>query len=92
ISLPIAETQLQQLLGESYVDEHWQTVLMTVMNTEGDAVQAMAAVNKLATAATHQTGLMIKIPASHQSLQLTAAEEELKDSVKTLQECKHIFG
>ncbi|KIN95257.1 hypothetical protein M404DRAFT_166227 [Pisolithus tinctorius Marx 270] len=53
ISLPITETQLQQLLGKSYDDEHWQTALMAVMNAEGDAVQAMAVVNKLATAATH---------------------------------------
>ena len=54
ISLPIAETQLQKLLGKSYVDEHWRTALVVaVMNVEGDAMQAATAVEKLTTAATH---------------------------------------
>lgn len=94
ISLPIAETQLQKLLGKSYVDEHWWTALVAVMNVEGDAMQAVTAVEKLATAATHQTGLTIKIPISwsQSSPQLVIAEEELKDSMNTQRDRNRIFS
>ena len=94
VFLLIAETQLQKLLGESYVDEHWWTALVAVMNGEGDAMQAATAVEKLATAATHWTGLTIKIPISwsQSSLQLVIAEEELKDSMNTLRDHNRIFS
>ncbi|KAF8415759.1 hypothetical protein L210DRAFT_3334327, partial [Boletus edulis BED1] len=63
MTLPLAESRLQQLLGDSYIDDHWRAALTAVMNAEGDTEKASAAVEKLAVAATHRTGLVIKIPA-----------------------------
>ena len=65
ISLLIAETQLQEFLGEPYIDKHWWIALTAIMNVEGYTTQAAATVVKrLAAAATHHTGLTIKIPLS----------------------------
>ena len=83
----------------SLVNHMWMstgspTALVTVMNVEGDAMQAATAVEKLAIAATHRTGLTIKIPIfrSQSSLQLVIAEEELKDSMNTLRDHNRIFS
>ncbi|KIJ12769.1 hypothetical protein PAXINDRAFT_82209 [Paxillus involutus ATCC 200175] len=92
MTLPVVEAQPQELLGELYVDDHWQAALAAVMNAEGDTTQASTAVEKLAATATHRTGLTFKIPASCPPLQLTAAEEQLKDSMKMLKDCNHIIG
>ncbi|KIN97778.1 hypothetical protein M404DRAFT_31984 [Pisolithus tinctorius Marx 270] len=95
MSLPSAETELQQLLGDSYVDEHWHAALTAVMDAEGDTAKASVAVEKLTAAATHRTGLTIKIPAfcpSGPSLQLVATEEDLLDSIKTLKDRNHVFS
>ena len=60
--LPIIETQLQQLLGNRYVDKHWHAALTTVMDAEGKAVQVSVAIEKLAAAATHHTGIVTIYP------------------------------
>lgn len=74
----MAESQLQRLLGDSYVDKHWRAALTAAMDAERDTEEASAAVEKLAAAATHRTGLVIKIPAFHtKPSQLAGAEEEL---------------
>ena len=66
---------------------------MAVMDAEGDTEEASAAVEKLAAAATHHTGLVIKIPALHaRPLQLAGAKEEILESVKILKDHNHIFG
>ena len=93
MTLPMAKNQLQQLLSDSYVDEHWWAALTAVMDAEGDTEEASAAAEKLAAAATHHTGLVIKIPALHtRPLQLAGAEEEILESVKNLKDCNRIFG
>ncbi|KIK80290.1 hypothetical protein PAXRUDRAFT_15866 [Paxillus rubicundulus Ve08.2h10] len=84
--------QLQQLLSDSYLDEHWCMALDTIMNAEGDITQASVAVEKLAAVATHQTGIIIKIPAPHLSQQLATAAEEILGSIKTLKDHNWIFG
>lgn len=40
MTLPMTKNQLQQLLGGSYVDAHWQAALAAVMDTEGDTEKA----------------------------------------------------
>ena len=93
MTLPMAENQLQQLLSDSYVDEHWRAALTAVMDAEGDTEEASAAAKKLAAAATHRTGLVIKIPALRaRPLQLAGAEEEILESVKNLKDRNRIFG
>ncbi|KAF8833115.1 hypothetical protein BDN67DRAFT_869202, partial [Paxillus ammoniavirescens] len=62
MTLPLAKAQLQTLLGNSYVDEHWRPALAAVMDAEDDVAKASEAVEKYAAAATHWTGLTIKIP------------------------------
>ena len=62
------------------------------MNAEDDAVQALTAVEKLAAAATHQTGLTIKIPASRPLAQLSGVEQQLEDSIRTLKDLNCIIG
>ena len=93
MTLPMAENQLQQLLSDSYVDKHWWAALMAVMNAEGDTKEASVAVEKLTAAATHHTGLVIKIPALRaRPLQLAGAKEEILKSVKNLKDHNHIFS
>jgi hypothetical protein len=92
MTLPLTESQLQQILRKSYINEHWWKALTAVMNAKGDTQEASAAVEKLADAATHQTGLVIKIPAFHQPLQLVDAEADHLESINILKDCKHIFG
>lgn len=98
MTLPNVEATLQDLLGETYVDEHWQPALTAVMNAEGDSLQASEAVERYAEAATHHVGLTLKIPArpSQQGTaeisQLTCLEEALAKSIEELKNQNHIFG
>ena len=93
MTLPMAENQLQQLLSDSYVDEHWRAALTAVMDAEGDTEEASAAAEKLTAAATHRTSLVIKIPALRaRPLQLAGAEEEILESVKNLKDRNRIFS
>jgi hypothetical protein len=92
MSLPLAEAQLQELLGNSFVDDHWRPALTAVMNAEGDTVKACTAVEKFAATATHRTSLIIKIPGLHPPSQLAATEKELLESVKILKDRNRIFG
>ena len=92
MTLPLAESQLQQHLSDSYVDEHWQAALTAIMNAEHDVGEASAAVEKLAAATTHRTGLVIKIPVFRRPSQLVGAKEELLEAIKDLRDCNRIFG
>ncbi|KAG2063979.1 hypothetical protein BDR04DRAFT_1146104 [Suillus decipiens] len=63
------------------------------MDAEGDTDLALRAVNTLEKAAFGRTGLKLRIPARQQKpAQLTAAEQELMESINDLKERKHIFG
>ena len=76
-----------------YVDEHWRAALTAIMDAEGDTKEASVAAEKLAAAATHRTGLVIKIPALRaRPLQLAGAEEEILESVKNLKDYNRIFS
>ncbi|KAI6003020.1 hypothetical protein EDD15DRAFT_2226199, partial [Pisolithus albus] len=63
MSLPEAESQLQAHLGDRFVDSDWQPALRAVMEAEGDADKASAAVDSLRKAAVARSGLKLKIPA-----------------------------
>ncbi|KAI5984134.1 hypothetical protein EDD15DRAFT_2310807 [Pisolithus albus] len=62
MSLPEAESQLQAHLGDRFVDSDWQPALHAVMEAEGNADKASAAVDSLRKAAVARSGLKLKIP------------------------------
>ncbi|KAI6118120.1 hypothetical protein F5141DRAFT_1211989 [Pisolithus sp. B1] len=92
MTLPTAETKLQELLKDQFVYEHWQGALNTVMDAEGDVTEAIAAVERLATATLHCTGLTIKLPTCSCLPQLTVLEEALTESIQILKSQKRILG
>ena len=87
-----AEMALQQHLGTRYITDHWNPALKAVMDSEGDVMQAVNAVEKLAAAACQRTSLVVKIPALSKPPQLEALERDLKDSVANLKDRNRIFG
>ncbi|KAI6109416.1 hypothetical protein EDD16DRAFT_1522441 [Pisolithus croceorrhizus] len=86
MTLPTAETKCQELLKDQFVYEHWQGALNTVMDAEGDVTEAIAAVERLATATLHHTGLTIKLPTHSCLPQFTVLEEALTEPLPTLDE------
>ncbi|KAF9220389.1 hypothetical protein BS17DRAFT_680167, partial [Gyrodon lividus] len=62
MNLPNTEARLAAHLGHHYVNTDWRPALRAVMDAEGDVAIAMKAIEPLAKAATHQTGLKIRIP------------------------------
>ncbi|KAG2335528.1 hypothetical protein BDR05DRAFT_859782, partial [Suillus weaverae] len=62
MTLPQAEAQLKEHLGNHYVEEDWTDALKAVMDAEGDNIKAAEAVEKLASVACRRTGLVVKIP------------------------------
>lgn len=62
------------------------------MNAEHNVGEASVAVEKLAAATTHRTGLVIKIPVFRWPSQLVGAEEELLEAIEDLRDCNRIFG
>lgn len=96
MSLPEAESQLQAHLGDRFVDSDWQPALRAVMEAEGDADKASAAVDSLRKAAVARSGLKLKIPARKISRvkpeQSVLVEEELISKVELLKSRNRIFG
>jgi hypothetical protein len=93
MSLPEAETCLEQHLTDHYADTDWRPALKAVMDAEGDIATALKAVDTLAATASQRTGLKIWIPA-HPKIptQVTTLEIELMDSVGGLKSHNRIFG
>ncbi|KAG6851747.1 hypothetical protein H0H87_012556 [Tephrocybe sp. NHM501043] len=88
MTLPVAETQLCEHLGDRYDDKDWRPAL----NTEGDAVEAQDAIQTLA-AASQLPKLTIKLPGRHASNpQIEATETALMESVNELVKRNRIFG
>ncbi|KIN96796.1 hypothetical protein M404DRAFT_162309, partial [Pisolithus tinctorius Marx 270] len=92
MTLLAAEKCLQELLKDQFVYEHWQPALNAVMEAEGDVMQAAEAVQRLASATLHCTGLTIKIPAKKCPPQLITLEAALADSVLILKSHDKIIG
>ncbi|KAG2074932.1 hypothetical protein BDR04DRAFT_1140477 [Suillus decipiens] len=93
MSLPEAESELQAHLSDRFADSDWRLALKAVMDAEGDTDLALRAVNTLEKAAFGRTGLKLRIPVCQQKpAQLTAAEQELMESINDLKERKRIFG
>ena len=91
MALPLAETRLQQHLGGRYVASNWESALKAVMDAEGDAAQASAAVEKLASAACQRSGLVLKLSLPKPP-QLEVLEQDLTNCVKILKDKNRIFG
>jgi hypothetical protein len=93
ISLPQAETRLQEHLGERYVDSDWRPALAAVMAAEGDVTAALDAIGKLASTSCPPR-LTIKIPArpKNSAPQVTTLEKDLMDSVAELHKRRRIIG
>jgi hypothetical protein len=97
MSLPEAEEQLKTHLGDQYNDSDWRPALDAVMKAEGDAVQAQAAIHKLASGS-QLPRLTIRIPGNgrpkHSDVapQLAEAEKLLTESVEELVRRKRIIG
>jgi hypothetical protein len=93
MSLPEAETHLEQHLADCYANTDWRPALKAVMDAEGDIATALKAVGTLATTASRRTGLKIRIPARPKiPTQVTTLEIELMDSVGGLKSRNRILG
>ncbi|KAI6097291.1 hypothetical protein EDD16DRAFT_1718510 [Pisolithus croceorrhizus] len=91
MTLPTAETKLQELLKDQFVYEHWQGALDAVMGAKGDVTQVIEAGERLATATLCCTGLTIKLPTSSHPPQLTFLEKALMESIQILKLQKRIL-
>jgi hypothetical protein len=93
MSLPEAETRLEQHLTDCYADMDWRPALKAVVDAEGDIATALKAVDTLAATASQWTGLKIWILA-HPKIptQVTTLKIELMDSVGGLKSHNQIFG
>ena len=47
MSLPTAETELEQTLGDAYIPAHWRDAITAVMEAENDHAVAIESINKL---------------------------------------------
>ncbi|KAI6110316.1 hypothetical protein EDD16DRAFT_1522324 [Pisolithus croceorrhizus] len=95
MTLPTVEKHLQELLKDDYVYKHWQEAFNVIMEAEGDTVQAVEGVEKLACSVLHCTGLTVRIPTHSQSAappQLVALKESLSNSILILKSHNWIFG
>ncbi|KAG2101876.1 uncharacterized protein F5147DRAFT_776530 [Suillus discolor] len=94
MSLPAVENDLKAHLCEHYVDSDWRPALKAIMDAKGDTDIALNAVNALAEAVSHHTGLKICIPVCPQQAddQLSSAEADLMQSVNNLKARNCIFG
>ncbi|KAG1851585.1 hypothetical protein DFJ58DRAFT_728803 [Suillus subalutaceus] len=94
MSLPAVENNLKAHLHEHYVDSDWRLALKVIMDAKDDTDMALNAVNVLAEAASHHTGLKIHIPMCSQQAadQLSFTEADLMQSVNNLKAHNHIFG
>ncbi|OAX30820.1 hypothetical protein K503DRAFT_670045, partial [Rhizopogon vinicolor AM-OR11-026] len=63
MTLPEAEERVKEILGTHYTDGDWRPAFEAVINAEEDSNAAASAVEQLAQAAFHRTGLKIRIPA-----------------------------
>ncbi|KAG2343814.1 hypothetical protein BDR05DRAFT_867839, partial [Suillus weaverae] len=82
MSLPEAETRLEQHLADRYANTDWRPALKAVMDAEGDIATALEAVGTLATTASQRTGLKIRIPARPKIPTQPPTIEELLDPVE----------
>src|SRR3984957_7742218 len=94
ITLPEAESHLQNHLGDRYVDEDWRPALKAVMDAEGDVNAALSKINELQ-GPTSFPRLTIRIPARQKPIappQLQALECELMKAVSDLGDRRRIIG
>ncbi|KAG6885130.1 hypothetical protein C0995_009563, partial [Termitomyces sp. Mi166 len=89
MTLPMAEDQLRERLGDKYIDSDWQPALKAVMDAEGD-VEAI----RLLAERSNLPKLTIKLPSqcTTAAKQIKAAEDALMESVNELVKKKRIFG
>jgi hypothetical protein len=90
MTLPQAETSLNQHLGDRYKDADWRPALKAVMDAEGDVQKAQKAIQTMS-AACGRPKITIKLPAARPP-ELVTAEEHLVSSVKILQSKNRVFG
>ena len=99
MTLPAAEEQLKNHLGNQYNAQDWQPALDVVMNAEGDVVKAQEALVQLSST-TQLPRLTIRLPLRLQSRsdlapvpsQIVEAEKDLMDSIDDLVKRKRIIG
>ena len=93
MALPDAENTLQKHLGDGYVDNEWQPALKAVMDAEGDAALALAAIKKLRLAQVSEEAiasssaahtLTAKPPPYANTIQCRLLEADLLNSVTEL--------
>ncbi|KAG6843331.1 hypothetical protein H0H87_005758, partial [Tephrocybe sp. NHM501043] len=95
MTLPIAETQLHEHLGDRYNDKDWRPALKAVMDAKGDTVEAQDTIRTFA-AARQLPMPTIKLSGQHATIatnpQTKAMETALMESVNKLIKRNQIFG
>ncbi|KAG6805161.1 hypothetical protein H0H87_004889, partial [Tephrocybe sp. NHM501043] len=95
MTLPIAETQLHEHLGDRYNGKDWRPALKAVMDAERDAVEAQNTIQTLA-AASQLPNPTIKLSGQCATIatnpQTKAIETALMESVNKLIKRNQIFG
>jgi hypothetical protein len=99
MTLPAAEKQLKNHLGNRYNTQDWQRALNAVMNAEGNIVKAQEALAWLSST-TQLPQLTIRLPLLQSQSDLAApvpsqiieAEKDLMDSIDDLVKRKWIIG
>jgi DDE superfamily endonuclease len=92
MALPDAENALRKHLGGEYADDNWQPALKAVMDAEGDAALALAAVTKLRLASSSMASEWQLKPPSADTTQCQLLEEDLLKSVAELRRRNRIHG
>ena len=98
MTLPDAEEQLKNHLGNRYNEQDWQPALDAVMNAEGDIAKAQEALAQLSST-TQLPRLTIRLPPRQSRSdpapvpsQIVQAEKDLMNSIDDLVKRKRIIG
>jgi hypothetical protein len=99
MALPDVENALQKHLGAGYIDSEWWPAFKVVMDAEGDAALALAAVKTLQLKLASSSGSSTRMttaehpnPPHADTAQCRLLEEDLLNSITELKQQNHIHG